>query len=142
MRLSGISFLLTFMLWFSAHGQVKEEIDSLTVLLGKSIHDTTRIQANLRLAHIYLKQKNISGADDLVNECFSLVDKSSLDAPADLYWTRADIFFNKRDMQAALDDMDIVTDMLSTKGDNESMAKAQNFIGMIYHYWGQFSQSK
>ncbi len=140
-RLAGILFIALIFLVSPAHSQAEKITDSLTSLLATQIPDTTRMKANLRLAQIYMKQKNISGAEELVKECFTMVSNSSIKAPAELYYTRADIYFAKREIQPALDDMQRVLEILKIDRDVKSIGKANNFIGLILHYGGQFSKS-
>jgi len=141
LRMTGICAIILIMLVSPSFSQIHSQADSLENILQGQIHDTTRIQTHVRLAHLFLKRKNISGAEDLVNEAFSITAEKNMMIPYNLHWVKAEILFQKHETQNALEEMELVLKKLANRDDYASIAKANNFIALINLYGGQFSKS-
>lgn len=140
-RITGIGTLLIFLLVTAVYSQNVPETDSLNNLLNSNIEDTTRIKASIRLAHIYLKNKEIAAAEELTEASFLIAGEKDIPVSADLYWLKADILYYKKEFQKALVEMEIVLSKLESSNDAEAIARANNFIAYLYLHDGSFSKS-
>lgn len=115
--------------------------DSLYTILQGQIHDTIRINTNVQLAFLLLKKKDMAGAEELVKEAWDITKKNDLKPPFNLRWIWAEILFHKRNLELALEEMNIVVEYLTKNNKTHSLAKANNFVALIHLYSGQFAQS-
>ncbi len=117
------------------------EADRLKTILESDIHDTTRISVSAKLARIYIDQKLITEAEGLIQDGFDLAKEKEINTPFLLHWAMAELHFNHRDNHKGLEEMDIVLEKVGEDGNPETIAMANNFVGLLYFYSGRFSES-
>lgn len=140
-RATGILSLLIYFSMGMAFPQHINNVDSLETILHSSAHDTIRIQAGTQLAKIYLKNKNLPAAEELMEKSFLLAKQKDLPISYNLHWLRAEVLFRKDEIQKAQAEMEIVLKILTNENNIKTIAQANNFIAMLYLYGGHFSMS-
>lgn len=115
--------------------------DSLNTILKGQIHDTLRLSTTIKLAKVYLKEKKISEARSLIEAAWKITSDNNIEVPYNLHWLQAEVYFNNRDIQKSLEEMEIVVEQLTELDDRKNIAQAKNFIALNYLYSGQYSKS-
>ncbi len=124
-----------------AFTQPGHRIDSLEAVRAGDAPGVEKIRATVDLARAYIKSKDVSRAEKLVTESFEMAKDLGLEPTSGQLWIRAEVLFHRREFQAALQDMEIARELMIGPDDGPSLARANNFTALIYHYDGQFSKS-
>ena len=142
MRLNKFKILYCICLFFFStyvYSQNLKKIDSLKNVLATDQEDTARLNTLTRLANKYIDQKEFQQADKKITEAFNFAEEKDLKTTYHLHWAKADVLFYQKDINGALDVMEIVVEKVSKTGNAEELAKAQNFLAWNYLYDGRFS---
>jgi len=141
MKTKFLLFSFLIFMYLSGISSDKNVIDSLHKALDRTQSDTGRINTMARLANKFIMVKEIGRADSMIKQGFVFAESKSIKAPYDLHWAKADVHFNKYEIQEGLEEMDIVLNILGDTGPVKEIANARNFKGLLYLYGGKFSKS-
>ncbi len=115
--------------------------DSLKQHLQSGLSDTARINTLARLSVTYLKTKQFGTADSLIGVAQKLTQEKNLEPTIRLQWSQAEIYFEKKELEKALEQIDRVIGRLQQPGMEASLARAVNLKALIFLYWGRFKES-
>ncbi|MCF8368969.1 MAG: histidine kinase [Bacteroidales bacterium] len=136
-----IGLILIAFLPIMAFTQKDATLDSLQHILKSNIHDTTRLNTLVNIAHAYLLARQPGNAEHAIKEGFDLADEKNLNIPYGLIWAKAHLHFNKREILDGLSEMEKVFELLKPSEKKKEYAEAKNFYAQLYLYAGKFNKS-
>ncbi|MCB2222251.1 MAG: histidine kinase [Bacteroidetes bacterium] len=136
-----ISVIILFIAIDCVQAQVKQDIDSLYQRLNSTLDDTARIGTLSRLSNLMLKTKQVEKADSLIEVAEKIIQNKNLSTPYTLHWARFNLYFEKKELEKALEEIEITISQLEAADHKHQLAKARNYKAMIFLYWGRFKES-
>lgn len=129
-------------LYFTAidtHGS--DKIDSLRQVLQTTTSDTSRLNTLSHLAFELAMHKQISKSDSLIKEGFAFAKMKNLKIPYKLHWAKAESHFMNYEVHESLEEMELVLQILGEEAPKKTIAKANNFMGLLFLYAGRYHKS-
>jgi tetratricopeptide (TPR) repeat protein len=136
-----IAVITIFILAECVQAQIKQDMDSLQQHLNTELDDTARINTLSRLSNLMLKTKQYEKADSLIRIAEELIKNKDLNTPYTLHWARFNVYFEKRELEKALQEIEITISQLEAADLKHQLAKAWNYKAMTFLYWGRFKES-
>jgi len=134
-------FIFTGLTLSGVHAQVVDKTDSLQQVLEGNPGDTSYINTSILLAKNYFTLKEYSSADKTLEKAMGYSTEHNVELPYQYYFIRAQISMQKREIKEGIELMQMGFDKLDESPDIEELARANNFMGHLYLYDGQFGKA-